>query len=74
MKIIETKTYRIDMADAERENLLKIADKLEDISKIFSDISIIQFGDCGDQIEFYDFDKIIGFLQCLASDDVEVVS
>ena len=72
MKLVETKTYRIDMADTERENLLKIATKLEEISKIFSDISAIEFGDCGDQIEFYDFDKMIGFLQCLATDDIEV--
>lgn len=73
MKLIETKTYRIDMAVAERENLLKIAAKLEDISEIFSDISAIDFGDCGEQMDFYQFDKMIGFLQCLASDDIEVI-
>lgn len=73
MRLVETKTYRIDIADGERENLLKIAAKLEEISEIFSGISAIEFGDCGDQIEFYHFDKMIGFLECLAVDDIEVI-
>lgn len=73
MKLVETKTYRIDMTDVERENLLKIAIKLEEISKIFSDISVIEFGDCDNQIEFYDFDKMIDFLQCLVVGNIEVL-
>ena len=74
MRLVETKTYKIDIADAERINLCKLADKLDEIVHLFLG-KIVYYIDCaGDEcaIDTIDIEQVIEFLHALAEDRVEV--
>lgn len=69
MRLVETKTYEIDMADAEREQLLIIAQKLSEIGQLFLNCQIEIDDDVYSSADLFNArDILIG----LVTDEVEI--
>lgn len=75
MTLVETKTYKIDMADAEREHIEKLCDELDAIGNLFLG-KIVMYLDYSEDRTAMDidlFEQMIEFLYALARDKVEVI-
>lgn len=74
MRLVETKTYKIDIAGAEREHIGKICDKLEEIANVFRYKDVYYTAiDTGEyKMDIEEIDNIVEFLQALVEDSVEV--
>lgn len=74
MRLVETKTYRIDMACAEIEKIDKMADDLEQIAFTFigKEVFYTSCDDCDYKITNDDIMTVVDFLRALANEDVEV--
>ena len=75
MTLVETKTYKIDMADAEREHLEKLTDELDAIGNLFLGKIVMYLDFCEDRtaMDITIFEQVIEFLDALANDKVEVI-
>ena len=75
MRLVETKTYRVDIADAERENCRNMAEKLEQIERVFVGKRIFykDEAECDCEMNYAQIGEMIDFLRALAWDDVEVL-
>lgn len=75
MQLVETKTYRVDIADTERENFLNIAEKLEQIEHLFVGKQIFykteDYYDC--KMNSAQIGEMVEFLRALVYDDIEVL-
>ena len=74
MRLVETKTYRIDMACAEIEKIDKMADDLEQIAFTLIGKEVFYTGndDCDYKITDDDIMTVVEFLRALVNEDVEV--
>jgi len=74
MRLVETKTYKINMAHTERIDLCKLADQLEEIANIFRYKEVyytaIDDGEC--KIDIEEIDNVTEFLKALSGDMVRV--
>ena len=74
MKLIETRTYKIDMASTEREHFEKLSDELDAIEHLFIG-KMVFYTDSGDDrcaMDMDAFEQVIEFLYALSEDKVEV--
>ena len=76
MRLIVTKTYKVEMADAEKENFHNIAEKLEQIEDLFVGKQVFYKGenDCDYEMTSAQIREMIEFLRALVYDDVEVIN
>ena len=75
MQLVETKTYKVDIADAERENFRNMADKLEQIEHLFAGKQIFYKAEdeCDYEMTSKQMGEMVEFLRALAWDDIEVL-
>lgn len=74
MRLIETKTYKIEMSHTERIDLCKLADQLDEIVHQFLGKTVF-YTDCAEgkcAIDVIDIEQVIEFLQALSEGRVEV--
>jgi hypothetical protein len=74
MRLVETKTYRVDIAGAEREHIGKICDKLEEIANVFryKDVYYAAIDEAEYKMDIEEIDNTVEFLRSLAEDKIEV--
>ena len=75
MRLVETKTYRIDMASAEIEKIDKMADDLEQIAFTFIGKEVFYTGndDCSYKMKIKEIEDTVDFLRALTNECVEVI-
>jgi hypothetical protein len=75
MKLIETKTYKVEIkGDVERAHLRSMAEKLEKIARLLDgkEVFYTSIDDCTYKMEIKEIEDMVEFLRALANEDVEV--
>lgn len=74
MRLVETKTYRIDMASAEVTKIDKIADDLEQIALLFigKEVFYTSCDDCDYRMTSDEIMNVVEFLRAITDENVEV--